>query len=84
MRTTIILEKKSSPDQQLLTLILIQELYYMTRWGSFNSSDAMYKRVDSRVRRYEMGLNTWSDWLEFNINRTKTKLFFMSLSPFHT
>ncbi|KAH6777909.1 TRICHOME BIREFRINGENCE-LIKE 34 [Perilla frutescens var. frutescens] len=52
-------------------------------WGSFGSSDAIYKRVEMRLRRYEMALNTWSDWLEFNINRTKTNLFFMSLSPFH-
>ncbi|KAK6118249.1 hypothetical protein DH2020_048035 [Rehmannia glutinosa] len=52
-------------------------------WGSFGSSDAIYKRVEMRLRRYEMALNTWSDWLEININRTKTKLFFMSLSPYH-
>ncbi|KAH6837671.1 TRICHOME BIREFRINGENCE-LIKE 34 [Perilla frutescens var. hirtella] len=53
-------------------------------WGSFGSSDAIYKRVEMRPRRYEMALNTWSDWLEFNINRTKTNLFFVSLSPFHS
>ncbi|KAI3474373.1 hypothetical protein Pfo_029234 [Paulownia fortunei] len=52
-------------------------------WGSFGSSDAIYKTVEMRLRRYEMALNTWSDWLEININRTKTKLFFMSLSPYH-
>ncbi|KAH6777904.1 TRICHOME BIREFRINGENCE-LIKE 34 [Perilla frutescens var. frutescens] len=54
-------------------------------WGSFEGSDAIYKRVDKmHLRLYEMALNTWSDWLEFNVNRTKTKLFFMSLSPTHT
>ncbi|KAL6534415.1 hypothetical protein OROHE_013340 [Orobanche hederae] len=52
-------------------------------WGSFRSYDAIYKRVEMRHRRYEMALNTWSDWLELNINRNKTKLFFMSLSPYH-
>ncbi|GFP92776.1 protein trichome birefringence-like 34 [Phtheirospermum japonicum] len=52
-------------------------------WGSFESSDAIYQRVEMRTKRYEMALNTWSDWLEMNINRTKTKLFFMSLSPCH-
>ncbi|XP_073289211.1 protein trichome birefringence-like 34 [Primulina huaijiensis] len=56
-------------------------------WGSFGSDDAIYKRVDTReetrYRVYEIGLNTWLDWLEFNINTTKTKLFFMSLSPSH-
>ncbi|KAI3474239.1 hypothetical protein Pfo_029027 [Paulownia fortunei] len=51
-------------------------------WGSFGSSDAIYKTVEMKLRRYEMALSTWSDWLEMNINRTKTKLFFMSVSPY--
>ncbi|KAL3617463.1 hypothetical protein CASFOL_037784 [Castilleja foliolosa] len=50
-------------------------------WGSFESPDAIYKQVETKSRPYEMGLSTWSDWLEMNINRTKTKLFFMSVSP---
>ncbi|XP_057808197.1 protein trichome birefringence-like 34 isoform X1 [Salvia miltiorrhiza] len=52
-------------------------------WGSFGSPDAIYKKVEMKVRLYEMGLTTWSNWLEININRTKTKLFFMSISPYH-
>ncbi|KAL7136105.1 hypothetical protein ABFS83_10G006900 [Erythranthe nasuta] len=52
-------------------------------WGSFGSSDAIYKRVQMKLRLYEMALNTWSDWLEINVDRTKTKLFFTSLSPQH-
>ncbi|KAL8039061.1 hypothetical protein ABFS82_10G011000 [Erythranthe guttata] len=52
-------------------------------WGSFGSSDAIYKRVQMKLRLYEMALNTWSDWLEINVNRTRTKLFFTSLSPSH-
>ncbi|PIN04225.1 hypothetical protein CDL12_23242 [Handroanthus impetiginosus] len=52
-------------------------------WGSFGSNEAIYKRVKMKFRRYEMTLNTWSDWLEININRMKTKIFFMSLSPYH-
>ncbi|KAK6120229.1 hypothetical protein DH2020_045920 [Rehmannia glutinosa] len=51
-------------------------------WGSFESPDAIYKTVEMKLRRYEMALNTWSEWLEMNINRTKTKLFFMSVSPY--
>ncbi|KAL7095236.1 hypothetical protein ACP275_10G011300 [Erythranthe tilingii] len=51
-------------------------------WGSFGSSEAIYKTVDMKLRRYEMALTTWSDWLELNINRTRTKLFFMSVSPY--
>ncbi|KAK4418894.1 protein trichome birefringence-like 34 [Sesamum alatum] len=52
-------------------------------WGSFDSPDAIYKRVEMRLRVFEMALNTWSEWLEININRTKTKLFFRSISPYH-
>ncbi|KAG8386521.1 hypothetical protein BUALT_Bualt03G0157100 [Buddleja alternifolia] len=53
-------------------------------WGSsFESSDGVYKEVEMKPHIHEMALDTWSDWLEFNINRTKTKLFFMSLSPIH-
>ncbi|OIT31757.1 PREDICTED: protein trichome birefringence-like 34 [Nicotiana attenuata] len=52
-------------------------------WGSFESSDAIYKRVGMKLRRYGMALRTWSDWLEFQIDRKRTRLFFMSLSPPH-
>ncbi|XP_016513145.2 protein trichome birefringence-like 34 [Nicotiana tabacum] len=52
-------------------------------WGSFESSDAIYKKVGMKLRRYEMALRTWSDWLEFQIDRKRTRLFFMSLSPPH-
>lgn len=51
-------------------------------WGSFHGPDGIYKEIDM-VRAYEMALNTWSEWLEFHVNRTKTQLFFMSLSPTH-
>ncbi|KAL3531649.1 hypothetical protein ACH5RR_005170 [Cinchona calisaya] len=52
-------------------------------WGSFESSNGIYKKIGMQLRRYEMALRTWSDWLEIHINRTKTKLFFTSLSPYH-
>ncbi|CAN1303447.1 Protein trichome birefringence-like 34 [Linum perenne] len=34
-------------------------------------------------RVYEMALQTWADWLEVHVNRTKTQLFFVSMSPTH-
>ncbi|KAL2509946.1 Protein trichome birefringence-like 34 [Forsythia ovata] len=51
-------------------------------WGSFNKSDGIYKKIDM-LRSYEMALKTWSDWLEIHVNRTKSQLFFMSVSPTH-
>lgn len=51
-------------------------------WGSFGDPDGVYKRVEM-VRVYEMALRTWSDWLEVHVNRSKTQLFFVSMSPTH-
>ncbi|KAL5720913.1 Protein trichome birefringence-like 34 [Ranunculus cassubicifolius] len=51
-------------------------------WGSFESIEGVYKEVEM-LRSYEMALKTWSDWLEIHVNRTKTKLFFVSMSPTH-
>lgn len=51
-------------------------------WGSFGSPDGIYKDV-MMPRAYEMALNTWSDWLEVHVNRSKTQVFFVSMSPTH-
>uniref|UniRef100_A0A3Q7IVN6 Trichome birefringence-like C-terminal domain-containing protein n=2 Tax=Solanum lycopersicum TaxID=4081 RepID=A0A3Q7IVN6_SOLLC len=51
-------------------------------WGSFEKSDGIYKEV-KMLRSYEMALKAWADWLEIHVNRTKTQLFFMSMSPVH-
>lgn len=59
-------------------IIIIHHL----RWGSFERSDGIYKEV-KMLRSYEMALKTWADWLEIHVNRSKTQLFFMSMSPVH-
>ncbi|KAK3029480.1 hypothetical protein RJ639_037501, partial [Escallonia herrerae] len=51
-------------------------------WGSFEDSDGVYKEVEM-LRSYEMAIKTWSDWLEIHINRSRTQLFFTSMSPTH-
>ncbi|BAT97465.1 hypothetical protein LR48_Vigan327s000900 [Vigna angularis] len=51
-------------------------------WGSFGDPNGVMKRV-GMVRVYEMALRTWSDWLEVHVNRNKTNLFFVSMSPTH-
>ncbi|KAL1819175.1 hypothetical protein DCAR_0415409 [Daucus carota subsp. sativus] len=53
-----------------------------TLWGTFGSTDGIFKRVEM-LRSYEMALRTWSDWLEFHIDRNKSQLYFMSMSPTH-
>ncbi|XP_076959590.1 protein trichome birefringence-like 34 isoform X2 [Bidens hawaiensis] len=51
-------------------------------WGSFKDENGIYKEVEN-VRSYEMALKTWSDWLEIHVDRAKTRLFFISMSPVH-
>ncbi|XAR68769.1 hypothetical protein NMG60_11000132 [Bertholletia excelsa] len=51
-------------------------------WGSFDNPDGIYKEVEM-LRSYEMALKTWSDWLDIHVDRNKTQLFFMSMSPVH-
>ncbi|KAJ4978515.1 hypothetical protein NE237_009295 [Protea cynaroides] len=51
-------------------------------WGSFDNSDGVYKEVEM-LRSFEMALKTWSDWMEFHVDRNRTQLFFQSMSPTH-
>ncbi|KAI3851411.1 hypothetical protein MKW92_021571 [Papaver armeniacum] len=52
-------------------------------WGSFEKpNEGIYKDL-GMVGNFEVALKTWSDWLENHINRTKTQLFFNSMSPTH-
>nr|GEW45725.1 protein trichome birefringence-like 34 [Tanacetum cinerariifolium] len=51
-------------------------------WGSFENPTRTF--VESGiVRRYEMAMKTWSNWLENHLDHTKTRIFFTSLSPEH-
>ncbi|KAL8140753.1 hypothetical protein V2J09_006774 [Rumex salicifolius] len=51
-------------------------------WGSFGSEDGVYKEM-KMLRSYEMALQTWADWLEVHVNRSKTQIFWVSMSPTH-
>ncbi|GAA0139255.1 hypothetical protein LIER_00839 [Lithospermum erythrorhizon] len=51
-------------------------------WGSFGRSDGIYEEME-RLKSYEMALNTWANWLTTHVDRDRTRLFFMSLSPMH-
>ncbi|KAM7264262.1 hypothetical protein ACFE04_001945 [Oxalis oulophora] len=52
-------------------------------WGTFERpEEGIYKMV-KMPRVYEMALKTWSDWLEFHIDKNKTQLLFVSMSPTH-
>ncbi|RZC86012.1 hypothetical protein C5167_026689 [Papaver somniferum] len=52
-------------------------------YGSFEKpNEGIYKDL-GMVGNFEVALKTWSDWLENHINRTKTQLFFNSITPTH-
>lgn len=65
-----------------LLRLQFEVMLYVIRWGSFESPDKIYEEVEM-LRALEIALKTWSDWLEFHINRTKTKIYFVSRSPTH-
>ncbi|CAN6297277.1 unnamed protein product [Urochloa humidicola] len=60
------------------------------RWGSFETAvaaegahEAAAYEVTSSLRAFELALRTWSEWLELNVDRARTRLFFTSTSPTH-
>ncbi|GJM97051.1 hypothetical protein PR202_ga13947 [Eleusine coracana subsp. coracana] len=56
-------------------------------WTSFQeaaqqSRSVSYEVTDS-LRAFELSMATWSQWLERHVDRARTRLFFMSMSPTH-
>ncbi|KAM0927989.1 hypothetical protein ACQ4PT_002198 [Festuca glaucescens] len=59
-------------------------------WGSFGAAAAQAEEDEYTVsmavdglRAFELALTTWADWLEFHVDRARTSLFFISMSPTH-
>ncbi|KAL5974709.1 Protein trichome birefringence-like 34 [Asimina triloba] len=63
-------------------ILVFNSYLWWRRWGSFEDEDGIYKELDM-LRGFEMALETWSNWLEFQEEPTKTQFFFVSLSPTH-
>lgn len=61
--------------------------FFLGQWphrkGSFEDPYPVYKEV-KMLQCYKMALKTWSAWLETHVNRTKTRLFFVSNSATHS
>ncbi|CAL5351558.1 unnamed protein product [Camellia sinensis] len=51
--------------------------------GSFESPNQVYQEVNA-LQCYKMALKTWSNWLDTHVNRTKTQLFFVSMTATHS
>ncbi|KAL0316410.1 UNVERIFIED_CONTAM: protein trichome birefringence-like 3 [Sesamum radiatum] len=51
-------------------------------WGSFANGDEGYEELDAPVS-YTVGLKTWANWVDSNVNPNKTRVFFTTMSPTH-
>ncbi|XP_073126087.1 protein trichome birefringence-like 41 [Henckelia pumila] len=51
-------------------------------WDYIQQGEKLYKDMD-RLIAFGEGLKTWSKWVDSNIYRTHTKVFFQGISPTH-
>ncbi|GMY37572.1 protein trichome birefringence-like 38 [Fagus crenata] len=51
-------------------------------WDYIRDGANLYKDMD-RLTAFNKGLNTWANWVELNVDPTKTKVFFQGISPTH-
>ncbi|KAL2250390.1 protein trichome birefringence-like 3 [Sesamum indicum] len=51
-------------------------------WGSFANGDEGYHELDTTVS-YNIGLKTWANWVDSNLNPNRTRVFFTTMSPLH-
>ncbi|KAI9085138.1 hypothetical protein K1719_032954 [Acacia pycnantha] len=52
-------------------------------WGSFSNGEEGSEEFDTPIA-YKLGLKTWANWVDSNINPNKTRVFFTTMSPTHT
>lgn len=51
-------------------------------WDYMDLGGKLYEDMD-RLVALERGLRTWARWIDANIDKTKTKIFFQGISPTH-
>ncbi|XVF25666.1 hypothetical protein REPUB_Repub13aG0233200 [Reevesia pubescens] len=51
-------------------------------WDYIRDGSALYKDMD-RLVAFNKGLSTWANWVDSNVDPTKTKVFFQGISPTH-
>ena len=50
------------------------------RWDYYKDGNKLYKAMNLMVA-YERGLTTWAEWVEINLDPSKTKVIFRTSSP---
>ncbi|CAM8913112.1 unnamed protein product [Rhodiola kirilowii] len=51
-------------------------------WDYMQLGGFYYENMD-RLAALDKGLRTWSNWVDTNLDKTKTRVFFQSISPTH-
>ncbi|KAL2341786.1 hypothetical protein Fmac_009726 [Flemingia macrophylla] len=51
-------------------------------WDYIRDGPNLVKNMD-RLQAYNKGLTTWANWVDTNVDPTKTKVFFQGISPTH-
>ncbi|XP_057497714.1 protein trichome birefringence-like 3 isoform X1 [Actinidia eriantha] len=52
-------------------------------WGSFANGEEGYEELDTPVA-YRIGMKTWANWVDSNVDPNTTRVFFTTMSPTHT
>jgi len=53
------------------------------RWDYIELGSKYYQDMD-RLAALERGMRTWANWVDSNVDRSRTKVFFLGISPSHT
>lgn len=52
------------------------------RWDYIQVGNKLYRDMNRWIAFYK-GLTTWARWVDLNVNPSKTKVFFVGVSPSH-
>lgn len=52
------------------------------RWDYMGEGGMYYMDMD-RQSAFQKGLTTWANWVDLNVDPTRTRVFFQSISPTH-
>jgi len=52
------------------------------RWDYIELGGKYYQDMD-RLAAMERGLKTWANWVDSKVDKSRTKVFFLGISPSH-
>ncbi|KAG4974771.1 hypothetical protein JHK87_031592 [Glycine soja] len=53
-------------------------------WWDYMELGGKYYQDMDRLAALERGMKTWANWVDSNVDRSRTKVFFLGISPSHT